>query len=140
MNTSFFMPIKTLLVDSTNRVRTKKKSMNPKITGFILITFSAFLFAACNGNDNAGNAAKTDSTTQINKTDSTAQTKVQRDDDRNGENTVYQGMEMIKSGNDMVNKGEKANDRAMINNGMATMDKGMEMVKSGRSSMHNSQH
>ena len=125
------MPVKTILVGLTSTLRAEKKSMSPKITGFILIIFSAFLFSACNENNNAENAAKTDSTTQ---------TKVQRDDDRNGGNKVYQGMEMIKSGNDMVNKGEKANDRPMINNGMALMDKGMEMVKSGRSTMNNPQH
>lgn len=132
MSISFSTRIKRRLVAFATMLRPDKCLMKPKIIGFILFTYSAFLLAACNGNsNNSKNAATSDSTTQ---------TSLQGEDKRNGENKVYQGMEMIRSGNDLVNKGEKANDRSMIDSGMAIMDKGMDMVKSGRTFMDNHQH
>ncbi|MES2060547.1 MAG: hypothetical protein V4456_01415 [Bacteroidota bacterium] len=99
------------------------------LMGLFAILLTASSIIGCNGN-NSNSSSK--------KTDSTAQSNVQGNDD--GTKKVYQGMELIKSGNEMVNKGEKANDRAMINQGISTMDKGMEMVKSGRMGNDSRQH
>lgn len=130
MNTLFFNYMKRTFFNlaiiplTENKIKTKSKMI-----GYIIVLFATAFIAGCNGNNSEG-GNKT--------TDSVAPSNVQRDDD--GTNRIYQGMEMIKSGNDMVNKGGKANDRSMINNGMALMDKGMEMVKSGRSIMDSPQH
>ncbi|SKC20109.1 MULTISPECIES: hypothetical protein [Dyadobacter] len=98
------------------------------MVGFIIILFASAFIIGCNGS-NTNNSLKTDST---------AQSNVQRNGDVTEE--IHKGMEMIKSGNELVNKGEKANDKSMIDNGMAEMDKGMQMVKAGQSTMNRPEH
>lgn len=107
-------------------IKKNRGSARPIIMGFALILFTSFSIIGCTGNNKS-----------TVKTDTTAQSNAQRDDDGSAE--VYRGMEMIKAGNDMVNKGEKANDRTMIDNGVAEMEKGMDMIRSGRGGVKGSQ-
>lgn len=108
--------------------KTGKSTGRSPILGFVIIVIASSFFISCNGS-NTNNSVKTDST---------AQSNFQSHDHGDGE--VHQGMEMIKSGNEMVNKGERAKDRSMINSGMEKMEKGLEMVKSGRRSMNSPEH
>lgn len=128
MNTSI-LNIKRSSFFEASDPQLKKSSISGPLTGLFVVLITATSIIGCNGNN---------SNSSIKKTDSTAQSNIQRDDD--GTKKVYQGMELIKSGNDMVNKGEKANHRSMINQGITTMDKGMEMVKSGRIGNDSPQH
>lgn len=130
MNISVLNIIKRTLVLGNKPPTKYRSTTKPRMIGFLIILFAPFFIAGCNGTDSTGNAKKTDSVAQINV----------RSDDDTGVDTIYKGMEMVKAGNDMVNKGERANDRTMTNNGIALMDKGIEMVKSGRSAINSPEH
>jgi len=109
------MPFET----GNKMIKKNTGSASPIIMGFALVLFISASIVGCTGNNKS-----------TVRTDTTAQSNAQRDDDGYAE--VYRAMEMIKAGNDMVNKGEKANDRTMIDNGVAEMDKGMDMIRSAR--------
>lgn len=128
MNISVLNIIERTLV-SGNKPPTKYKS-TPTMIGFLIILFAPFFIAGCNSTDSTGNAKTTDST---------AETNVRSDDDT-GVDTIYRGMEMVKAGNDMVNKGERANDRTMTSSGIELMDKGIKMIKVGQGALDSAEH
>lgn len=138
MNTSFLMTKKSIFLDARNRpFKRQKMAMKPDITFLIIIAFAFVFFAGCNGNNTGANkfidsVAQSKDTTPRSQ-DSVTQSNIRGDDAREGMRRFHEGIDMAKSGREMVEKAEKEKDKSLMQRGMEMIDKGMETMNMGKS-------
>lgn len=98
-----------------------------------LLAIASMLFAACkNGDGNTGNNKDT-TTTVSTRTDTGEHHNMQREGPpEDGMTMIHKGMDMAKSGKEMMERGTAAKDKDMMERGMNMMEEGMNMINMGK--------
>jgi hypothetical protein len=94
-------------------------------TGFIVVTFATVLLGSCY-------SRRSDDGSTI----STApQSASQTSNENEGMDLVHRGLALVKSGKDLVNRGQLAGNRTTVNQGLGVIDQGLAVVSAGKELM-----
>lgn len=147
MNTTVFLNLKSYFLNSVNILFSiSKRTLPPAFMGLILIASASLFFVACNGNGSTTKGVKTTDSASLSnvhgdddhdkpRNDSLAKSNMNDVDTKGGMERYHQGMDMVKSGKEMMEKGQKDKDKAAMQRGMEMMDKGMETISMAKTMM-----
>lgn len=158
MKSSFSMNRESYAIGSKNILFQLKNTSMIKSLAFVMILLGTFFVSGCDGN--ATDEKTTDSIAQKNRQnniyadptggnpankspkdsgccggkskDSASQSNIHNGDARGGVEMIHQGMDLAKSGKELMDKGEAAKDKAMMQRGIEMMDKGMDIIGMGK--------
>ena len=100
--------------------------MKTNSIGFLLVTLTAVLLGSCDPRRNAADGSTTNAA---------AQSDAQTSNESEGMDLVHRGLALVKSGKDLVSRGQLAGNRTTVNQGLGVIDQGLAVVSTGKDLM-----
>ncbi|ARS37989.1 hypothetical protein [Pontibacter sp. SGAir0037] len=103
----------------------------------LFIAFVSVFVAGCDANNKNSTAAGDRFIDSVahSKVDSVAQSSEPTEGAEGGMSMIHQGMDLMRSGKEMVDKGYSDQDKPTVERGMRMIDQGMEMTNLGKGMM-----